>query len=288
MGGLRVSGLGHQRRFGILATLLLCCLAFLPPTPALAGEYTLGVVPQFPTRKMFSTWQPIVEELERRTGERITLGVPLTISDFERELERGKYDFVYAKPYHITRKLGKDGYQPLVRDKTPIRGLVVVPRNSPIKEPRDLNGKTLAVPSPNATGASMLVRAELASLYRVTMTLSEVRTHSAVYMNVAAGLVDAGGGVTKTFEEQDKTLRDKLRIVYTTREIPSHPVAAHSRVPAQVREAIRQAILDMAGTGTGRELLGEIPMHHPVPASADEYQALKKWRLESYWTGGDR
>jgi phosphonate transport system substrate-binding protein len=53
-------------------------------------------------------------------------------------------------------------------------------------------------------------------------------------------LFEAGGGVEKTFKEQDPPVREALRIVYTTRPTPSHPVAARPRVPKEDREKVRR------------------------------------------------
>ena len=65
---------------------------FLSSTPAMAANYSIGVAPQFESRRMFSIWQPIIGELEKRTGHQFRLAVPLTVTDFERELEKGSYD----------------------------------------------------------------------------------------------------------------------------------------------------------------------------------------------------
>jgi hypothetical protein len=172
-------------------------LAAMLPSAASAETYSFGVVPQFEPRKMFGIWQPIIDELQKRTGHRFNLVVTLTVADFEKELEKGSLDFVYGNPYHILRVNAKQGYIPLVRDRNPLRGIVLVRKDSALRNLKELDGKTLAVPSPNALGASLMVRTDLERLYGVRMKMVNVRTHSSVYLNVLNGLVDAGGGVEK-------------------------------------------------------------------------------------------
>jgi phosphonate transport system substrate-binding protein len=264
---------------GILAVVVLTA------TTASAATYSIGVVPQFEPRKMFGIWQPIVAELEKRTGNHFNLVVPLTVGEFEQELEKGTYDFVYANPYHIMRMSETQHYIPLVRDGVPLRGILVVRKDSPVRDIKELDGKSLAIPSPNALGASLLLRADLEHLYHVRMKMVNVKTHSSVYLNVLNKLTDAGGGVEKTFDEQDKAIRDALRVIYTTREMPSHPVAAHPRVDKTVREQVRQALLALAATPAGKTLLDDVPMKQPVAASMNEYRAMRNWGLEAYWTG---
>ena len=248
-----------------------------------AEQYDFAVVPQFEQRKLFAIWKPVVDELRKRTGIPLRLVATLTISEFERDFRAGKFDFVYTNPYHVMKEITRQGYIPLVRDKAPLRGIIVVRRDSPFRNVRALQGKRLAFPSPNAVGACMLIRADLSRLYDVTVQPIYAKTHSSVYLHVVNGLADAGGGVEKTLAEQDPGIRDSLSVIYTTREMPSHPVAAHPRVPREVREKVRQAFLGMASTAEGRDMLGKIPMKDPVSASPADYTVMKDWGLEKYW-----
>lgn len=268
------------RKFMFFLAGLGACLAL----PAFAGEtYTLGVVPQFEPRKLFATWKPIVDELQQRTGLTIRLAAALTVPEFENELEKGSFDFVYANPYHILRVRKSQGYLPLVRDAQPLRGILVIRRDSPIREVKELNGKTLAIPSANALGASLLIQADLERLYGVRMNLANVRTHSSVYLNVINGLADAGGGVEKTLGEQEPMVRDSLRVLYTTREMPSHPISAHPRVKPAVREQVKAALLAMAAAPASRDLFKHVPIQNLIATSMEDYLPMSQWGLESFW-----
>lgn len=265
-----------------LALLALC--AFAGEVAAQTQtEYTFAVVPQFEQRKLFSIWRPIVDELSRRTGLKLKLVATLSVTEFEREMTRGSFDFVYTNPYHILREVPRQGYLPLVRDQDPLRGIVVVARDSPIKSPAELNGQRFAIPSFNALGASLLVRADLERLFKAKVDLVNAQTHSSVYLQVANGLVPAGGGVEKTLSEQDPAVRDLLRVLYTTREMPSHPVSAHPRVPVAQRAALQKALLSMGESVEGYELLAKIPMPKPVVTSIQDYLPMRDWGLDRYW-----
>ncbi|MCK9379882.1 MAG: phosphate/phosphite/phosphonate ABC transporter substrate-binding protein [Sulfuritalea sp.] len=270
--------LKHFFGFLLLATLLVAA-------GSIRAEqgYTFAVVPQFEQRKLYAIWKPIVDEVAKRSGIRLKLVATLTVQEFERELAKGSFDFTYTNPYQILRESKHQGYIPLLRDNVPLTGILVVARDSPVRSVAELNGKTLAVPSPNSLGASLLLRADLEQIHQVRMKMLNVNTHSSVYLNVANGLADAGGGVQKTLAEQDDNIRNALRIIYTTRNMPSHPVSAHPRVPKHVRGALRKALLDMVTTAGGRALLAEVPMTQPVAASIDDYLPMQEWGLEKYW-----
>lgn len=281
----RVCRCGRGLALGLAACLLMLAL----PVPAAAGAtYTLGVVPQFEPRKIYAIWKPIADELSRRTGLEMQLVVPINITEFEAALEKGTFDFVYANPYHILRVSDSQGYIPLVRDREPLRGILVVRRDSPVKSVKELAGKTLAVPSPNSVGASLLLRADLERLYGVHLSMLNARTHSSVYLNVLNGLADAGGGVQKSLAEQSPEVQEGLRILYTTRAMPSHPIAAHPRIKPDVRELVRKAVLEMSATPAGQALLDEIPMPSPVHTSLEDYLVMRPWGLDTYWMSNEK
>lgn len=270
-----------------LGKALLCwlTLAMLAASGAsrAAESYTFAVVPQFEQRKLFRIWKPVVDELAKRSGLELKLVATLSVPEFEQQLRDGSSDFVYANPYHILRESTHQGYIPLVRDAEPLRGILVVRKDSPLRTLSDLQGKTLAMPSPNAVGASLLLRADLERLHHVRMAPLYVKTHSSVYLHVANSLADGGGGVEKTLEEQDQPVRDALRVLYTTRELPSHPVAAHPRVPKEARDKLRRALLDLAATPAGQALLAEVPMKRAVAADIGDYAPMRQWGLDAYW-----
>jgi len=252
-------------------------------TPRAEQKYVFGVVPQFEQRKLFAIWKPIIDDLERRTGLSFDLVTTLKIQDFEKEFIQGNFDFAYMNPYHILKAIPAQGYIPLVRDKAPLRGVLVVRKDGPIRTVAELSGKVVAFPSPNALGAALLMRADLERLYHIKVTPLYVKTHSSVYLHVVKDLTAAGGGVQKSLQEQSPDIRDALRVLYTTRPLPSHPVAAHPRVPKEQREKVRRALLAMGADPEGNELLSRIPMKEITAASMDDYKEMQEWGLDAYW-----
>lgn len=269
------------------AVLYLAVFIVLPaggaPSAYPAQSYTFGVVPQYDQRQLHAIWQPILGELQRRTGISFKLAGMPTIPAFEKELLKGGYDFAYMNPYHVLKPSRSGSYLPLVRDGVNLRGILVVRKESAMKSPSEMDGKTVAFPSPNALGASMMMRADLAREFKVKVSPLYVKTHDSVYLHVVKGLADAGGGVERTLEEQEKPIRDALRVLYVTRDLPPHPVAVHPKVPRPDAEKVRRAFLEMAHDKAGQALLARIPMKKPVSTSMSDYLRVKKFDLEAFW-----
>lgn len=273
-------------RLVFLTALLVTWSTLEAQEPVHNGEavYSFGVVPQFEQRKLFRIWRPILDELERRTKLTFQLVGSPKIPVFEQKFMTGVYDFAYMNPYHILIAKDKQGYEPLVRDGSrSLKGILVVAKESPYEKPSDLSNKIVAFPAPNALGASLLMRADLTELHGIEVHPKYVQTHSSVYLHVATGLTEAGGGVLRTLRAQDSEIRDRLRVLYKTRPINPHPIAAHPRVPTEHQERVRRAILDMAITSKGKELLSKIPMRQAVRSRIEDYSELREWNLENYY-----
>ena len=274
-------------RLGVTAALTgsAFCLCFLPGSQAIAQTvYRIGVVPQFEPAKLFGVWRPILNDLERRTGMKFDLVGQPAISAFEKAFAAGQFDFAYMNPFHALVAHEQQGYEPLVRDANQLlKGILVVRKDSPINEVSALRGTTIAFPSPNALGASLLMRADLSRVHQINYKPVYVLTHTSVYLNVALGVAAAGGGVKRTLDEQPDEVKDQLRVLYTTREIKPHPVVVHPRVPAEHRVLVRDAFIAMGKSDEGQRLLENIPMKSMAPATLNDYLPLRSWGLKDFY-----
>ena len=253
------------------------------PVAGQAGAYRFGVVPQFAPERILATWEPILAAVGSRSDAPLQLSVPRTIPYFEQEFRRGAYDFAYMNPYHSLMADRAQGYYPIIRDGgRQLYGIVVVRKDSPIRKITDLAGRRVAFPAPNALGASLIVRAELARTYRTEIEPVWAETHSSSYLNVVLGVTDAAGGVMSTFLRQKHEVRDRLRIIYETPRVAAHPIVAHPRVPKDVVERVRDTFLEYSGETEGAARVGRIPMKAPTVATAEDYTALKEMNLDAY------
>jgi phosphonate transport system substrate-binding protein len=245
--------------------------------------YSVAVVPQFPAADVHRDWTPLLERLSRDTGLTLVLKISTSIPRFETEVLAGTPDFAFMNPYHEVMAMRAQGYLPLVRDSKLLSGILVVRKDDPIKSTRELDGKTLVFPAPNAFGASLWMRALLAEREHIAITPRYVQTHGNVYRQVIRGTAAAGGGVNNTLAQESDEVRADLRVLVETPGVPPHPIAAHPRVPAKARNAVAMALVRMADDPAGQQLLKDIAMPRPVAADyARDYQPLERFRLDRY------
>ena len=264
-------------------TLMAVFLAISNSSFAESRVYTVGVVPQFEVKRLHKIWRPILDQLEQQTGLKFTIKGSPTIPDFENEFMVGKFDFAYMNPYHIMLANDMEGYIPLTRDiGRSLKGVMVVRKDSGITKVEELNNRQIAFPSPNALGASLLIRQELVDKFHINVKPSYVKTHDSVYLSVALRQSSAGGGVQATFNRQQPAIRDLLHIIHRTSKVSPHPFAVHPRVPLEVRKKVQNAMLALGKSETGRQLLGLIPVRKVGSASIADYAPLREMGLERF------
>jgi len=257
-------------------------VALLFATGANAATYKLGVVPQWKTEELMKRWKPIISQLKKE-GIDLKFVESNSIPDFEKRLKAGEFDVAYMNPYHLLVANKRQGYQPIVRDHgRSLKGILVVPATSNVKSVKDLSGQQFAFPAPNALGASLLMRAELAQKEGVKVAPKYVKTHQAVYRNVAFGGAAAGGGVMRTFKQQPDEVKSRLKVIYETSAVAPHPVAVHPRVPENVSEKIQMVFLKMGQSEEGKQWLSQIPMKSVGKADISDYKDLDALGLDQF------
>jgi phosphonate transport system substrate-binding protein len=280
---IRINNARETVCFRLIAGLLLVTGLFVSK-PSIAESYVVGVVPQFSARTLQSIWAPLLEELEQGTGHSFELRGSQSISAFEKQIMAGQFDFAYMNPYHFIKARKAQGYLPLVRDTgKQLRGILVVRKDAEIADIEQLQEEAIAFPSPNALGASLMMRAQLAREFKLRFEPRYVKSHDSVYLNVVMGRMMAGGGVGRTLAKQPSEVREQLRVLYTTPAVSSHPFTAHPRVPESVRSLVQNALIDMGESESGQELLAKIPIGMAGVALGEDYAPLQVMGLEAFY-----
>lgn len=267
---------------------ILLAITFVWASTACAAQptvYSFGVVPQQSASKLARIWGPMLAYVGHEAGIKLRFETAPDIPTFERRLAEGKYDFAYMNPYHYVVFSQKPGYRAIAHAKDRlIRGIVVIRKDAPYHQIRDLSGTTMAFPSPAAFAASILVRGAFARRH-IPIKPKYVGSHDSVYLGVAKGLFPAGGGVLRTFMAMDPSVRDQLRILWETAGYTPHAIAAHPRVPPAVVAKVRNALVALDRSEQGRELLSALAIkgwQSAKDADWDDVRALHLDLLDQY------
>ena len=263
----------------------LFILVLFLATPAYADEtHIFARAPQQSPAVTSKSWSPFIKELSKRIKRKIILKVYTTREDFESDIKKGNVDFYLGNPgYGVVGHL-RHGYIPLIRsDKKRLEGILVVKKDSKIQTLTDLDNKRIAFPGRTSFAASLYLRASISDSSNINYQPLFTGTHDNTYRNVLIGKADAGGGVIRTFQQENVGFQKKLRIIYTTPGTQPHPIMSHPNVAVEIRQQIQQAILNMDKSEPGKKLLKNIKLQQPVIADyRRDYKSLEKATKQMY------
>lgn len=263
----------------VVALMLLMPMTLVPAAGARDAGVNLvfGVVPQHPPKKIVRLWGPLLDHLSAKTGYRLRLAAAPDIPTFERRVADGEYDIAYMNPYHYVLWREIPGYRVFAKEKDRyLRGIIVVGADSPYRDASELRGETLAFPSKNAFGASVLTRAYLRDR-GIVFSAKYVGSHDSVYKAVARGLYPAGGGVLRTLGAASPAVGRQLRVLWVGPPFVAHAIAAHPGVSPEVLARLRQAMVDVDGMPGGSALLAELGFEGFTPAQDREFAPLTEF-----------
>lgn len=204
---------------------------------------TVGIVPQQSASELARLWIPVLGALSERSGLALRFATAPDIPAFEKRLAASAYDVAYMNPYHYSVFAQKPGYVAFAKEKgRRLRGLVVVRKDSMVKDMKELAGQQIAFPAPASFAATVLVRAEFERT-GVPIQPVFVKSHESVYLNVVQHQFEAGGGITRTLEGMEPAVRSELRVLWQTKDYTPHAFAAHPRVAAADLQALKAAML---------------------------------------------
>jgi len=268
--------MAHPLRRLYAAVLLL---ALAGAACAQQTSYTFGVVPQESASQLAANWSPVLAALSEKSGVKLSFATAPDVPTFERRLAAGEYDFAYMNPYHFVVYHAKPGYRALARAKGErLRGVVVVRRDSPVREMKDLAGATLAFPTPAAFGATLLVQAEMQRQH-LPFKAAFVKSHNSVYRGVVKGLYPAGGGVPRTLDLLDPAISRELRVVWTSQAYTSHAIATRPQLDPAVRGRVLAAMMQASLEPAQLRLLAEIGFDGFEPAHDQDWDDVRRLRI---------
>jgi len=216
---------------------------------------SVGVVPQQAPSDLARAWLPILATISKASGCTFRFATAPTIPEFEQRVGKGDYDIAYMNPYHYTVFSAAPGYRAFAREKARrLKGLIVVAKGGPIKDVADLAGREVAFPSPAAFAATIIPLAELKKA-GIEVKPVYVASHDSVYLNVSRGFYPAGGGIVRTFNAIAPDVREKLEVLWESKEYAPHAFAALPALDPAVRDAFFNGMQSLEGNEQGKAML---------------------------------
>lgn len=254
-----------------------------PPVRAAATEpLILAVHPYLPTAEIITRFTPLADALARAAGRPVKLRIGNNYAEHINAIGEDRVDIAYLGPVSYVKLVARYGKKPLlarqeVGGQPYLRGVIVVPRDSPLKMLAGLKGKRFAYGDPDSTMSHVIPQHMLQRAGVPDSALSHhafLGSHHNVVLAVLSGDYDAGAVKEEVFQAQASK---GLRALASTPPVADHSFVTSSKLPAALTEALRRTLWQLKETPQGRSILNTM---HPnmtalVPAQDSDYDSLR-------------
>lgn len=247
--------------------------------------YHLAVHPLHNPSKLIRTYQPLMHYLNSRLdGIRLEIESSRDYSAFEEKIASRKPEFILPNPfqtimafearYHVIAAVG---------DPDEFKGIFIVRKDSTIREPSDLIGKSVSYPSQTALAACIMpqyflhrngvdVRKDVENRY--------VGSQESAIMNVYLGKTAAGATWPvpwRTFQKEHPYEARHLMVIWETPSLINNSFMARDDVPIKSRDRIASLLFGLNETPEGQKILKEVGISRFHPAGDSDYEPIRQY-----------
>lgn len=250
-----------------------------------AKEYVVGIHPLHNPKRLFEVYGPIVAHIEAGIpGVHLRLEASRNYEEFDKKLYEGHFDFAMPNPYQTVRSL-QHGYRVFGKmgDDKDFRGIILVRKDSGIRNVTDLKGKKVAYPSPSALAATMMpqyylhthgldVNRDIENMY--------VGSQESSIMNVLRGHVAAAATWPipwNIFLKENPELAGQLEVKWQTETLSNNGWVVRKDISPELTAKFAALLFSLGASAQGREMLAHVPISKFEAATNATYQPVSEY-----------
>lgn len=257
----------------------------MTPPPAARPLYRLAVHPSYNPQKLVKAYQPLVDYLNRQLADgRIELEASRDYPAYEAKIRSRAPALLLPNPWQTLEAI-KVGYRvvAMAGDADDFRGLFIVRRDSPLRVPADLRGKTVSYPSPTALAACIMPQY---FLHRHGIDIGKdiqnvyVGSQESSIMNAYLGQSAAAATWPpswRLFQQDHPDKAARLKVIWETPPLLNNSVMVRDDVPPAFGRQFRQALLDLAQAPDGPAILARMATARFHPADDASYAKVRAY-----------
>jgi ABC-type phosphate/phosphonate transport system substrate-binding protein len=253
---------------------LACCLGIYVgcAQPAFAqDEYVFAFPPREGEARATEVYGPIADYLGKVTGKRFVLKYTDNWLSYQSAMQRDQFDLVFDGPQFIGWRMAKFQHAPLVKLEGEMVFAVVIKKNNDrVKQIKDLNGrKVCGLSPPNLATLTLFDQFDNPVRQPVLMRAQSFRE---AFDDVIAGRCEAvvmQAAMVGKFDRANET-----QMLFKSKPVPQQGFTASPRMPRQMQNKIREALLSPGGRQATARMRAEYNNKELVPADRVEYRGM--------------
>jgi len=262
--------------------LILICILTIPSVHAeQPKELVFGVFPMMPLNKLYKVYSPMAADFSSKIGKNVIIRSAPSFESFETSLRREEFDIAFIQPFDFIDAYDKHGYLPVARRDVPLRSILIVRNDSPLKNIQNLKGKLVASPAPSAAVTKLLQRELKRNDIDANKDVNWIfkHTHFACMQSVLVKEADACTTATRALKHWESVrLEERFKVIHNAETIPHTLFVINKRVPKLTRDIIKQTIINWPSNESGRKILSRGKLRPFIEARADEYKSLRDFQ----------
>ncbi len=254
---------------------------------AAEGRIIIGIIPEVNLAKQMERYAPLCRYLGKEIGMQVGVKPLAHYGLIYEEMRDGKIDGGFFGSFVYVMTHARMGIEPVARPVTPdgistYAGYTMVKKDSGIKGPKDMKGKTIALVDPATTAGYIAQKAYLRKhgidIDR-DMKIFWAGSHDAAVMALLNGQADVAGAKNNPvnrMKKEMKAVRDSVVVLDESPKppVPENALAVRSNLDPKITEKVRKALLAMDRSAEGRAVLAQFGAARFIETKDSDYRSL--------------
>ena len=263
------------KNFKSNAWIIATCMVFgamLVPLQAQSATYSLAVEPAYPPDQAAEVYKPLLDYLDRSTGQHFELVTSRDYHAYWRDLTKGKpVDFAFEEAHFVGFRMRFQGFMPIARTAEPTIYALVAQADYDGQDIRALIAKPVACMPAPSLGFALLAEMYNDNPLAQPVMRSEAATWRDGVQMVFSGEVD-GAMVPAHLAEEFYNLPTLAR----SKPLPGRAFSAAPTVPPEVVQSVAKALESMHEDESLYDVLAELAATRFQAATTAEYAGQEK------------
>lgn len=276
----------------------VCIGFFAPPACATELPLLLGVFPRHNFTETQEMFRPLAKHLSQALGREVRLETTRDSESFLAGVVARRYDIVHLNQFQYVQAQRDSGYKVILKNEefgeSALSSVIVVRADSGITALSQLKGKRIMFGGDRSASMSYLLPREMLGVaglpsgaYREEFALNPPNALMAVFLR-RADACGVGEAALRQKEVAKEVGLGELKVIARSAPVPHLPWAVRGDLEPGLRMRIQQALIDLASSEPGKDVLRRARLTGLVPATDAEYEPFRRFARQIVHERQDR
>lgn len=265
----------YFNKIGLLLLIYLICIS-----NAMAKNIIFSTPPTQSPEMTVKNYQPLVDYLAKTIGQSIVIEPAKNYQEYTTKMRQGKYDMVLDGAHFIKWRIEKQNHMVIAKQPGDLHFVVVVKKESKIRNERDLWTKPLcSLPVPHIAPLTLLAHFNNPVREPIIVPVKSFKS--------GLECLQKGKGAAVLLRDKywEKAVKNKsdYRVVYTTkRKLPARGLTVGERISTSDQRKITTALTSIKGREYTDKAFSTVGGGKFVPANSKDFDSLDEV-IELVW-----